>query len=665
MAQPYSPIRESVNGNGFLTMSRCVQHFILLFVSLMAIASTATADLAKQRKAFLSAEKSLQKGQSWQQTWHSTLSDYPLFPYLEIQALRQRLSKASSDEVDAIRNKYPDLPAIRQLEAAWMDELISRKRWPDYVTSYNSIKPRGYRYQCYLAQGLLATGKRQDAMTLAESLWVVGHSQPKACDPVFSVWRRAGHLTSDLAFKRFWLAVDKGNITLARYVARQITTAQHKESVDVFWQIRQQPIVLTKNTFLRRNLANREALLAYGVKRLARRDIARAARVWIRDRERFYMSGERRKSLDQWLALRIAQRFVPDAEKLINWIDPVFAYPEVTEWRVRVALADQDWPLVSNLIVKLPEELQSTPRWRYWSMMAQRHISQPENTSIVTLAQLGGSRSFYGFLAAELNNSVFGLEQREGVLDSERIHALKTRPTFRRIAELLVLKRESQARQEWYAAMKQLDKDERRHAARLAHHWQWHNQAIMTAARESMWDELGIRFPVPDPMPLFERNAQTFSVDPLWSLAVARQESAFYPKARSGAGARGLMQLMPATAKLTASNYGIAYRATYDLYRPAVNIALGTAYLADMKKRFEGNRVYATAAYNAGPSRVKRWIDQRGDLPLDIWIETIPFKETRNYVQNVLSFRVIFASLMGMPVRLFTDHEMNLLAYNQ
>ncbi len=665
MAQPYSPIRDAFNGNGFLTMSRCVQHLILLFASLMAVASTATADLEKQRKIFLSAEKSLQKGKPWQRHWDASLSDYPLLPYLEIKALRQRLAKASTDEVDAIRKKYPDLPAIRQLEVAWLDELISRKRWSDYIASYNRIQPRGYRYQCYLAQGLLATGKRQDAMTLAESLWVVGHSQPKACDPVFSVWRRAGYLTSDLAFKRFWLAVEEGNITLARYVSRQITTAQHKQSVDVFWQIREQPTILTKNTFLRRNLANREALLVYGVKRLTRRDIARAARVWLRDRERFYMNGERRRSLDQWLALRIAQRFEPDAEKLINWIDPTFAYPEVTEWRIRVALADQDWPRVSSLIVKLPEALQSSSRWRYWDMMAKRHVSQPDNALVATLAQLGGSRSFYGFLAAELNNSVFGLEQSDTARDSHRMQTLKMQPTFKRIAELLVLKREYQARQEWVTAMKQLNKDERRHAARLAHHWQWHNQAITTAARESMWNELDIRFPVPGPMPLFERNAQTFSVDPLWSLAVARQESAFYPKARSGAGARGLMQLMPATAKHTASSYGISYRSTYDLYRPSVNIALGTAYLADMKKRFEGNRVYATAAYNAGPSRVKQWIEQRGDLPLDIWIETIPFKETRNYVQNVLSFRVIFASLMGMPVRLFTDHEMNLLAYNQ
>lgn len=647
-------------------MSGYLQRFIFPFVGLVAFASTVTAaDLAEQRKAFLSVEKSLQQGQSWQQQWYTSLSDYPLFPYLEIQALRQRLPSASSDEITALRNRYPDLPAIRELEAAWLNELIRRKRWSDYVANYDSIKPRGHRYRCYLAQGLLATGKRQDAMMLAESLWMVGHSQPKACDPVFSVWRRGGFLTSDLAFKRFWLAVDEENIALARYVERQITTGQHKRSVHVFWKIRKQPAVLTKNRFLRRNLANREALLVYGVKRLARQDIARAIQVWIRDRDRFHVSDKRRKSLDQWLALRIARRFEPDAEKLINTIDPMFVYPEVTAWRIRVALADQNWSLVASLIEKLPDNLQATPRWRYWSMMAQRHIAQPDDISVITLAQLSGSRSFYGFLAAELNHSVFGLKQRDGVLDADRIRALKSRPAFRRIAELLALKRELKARQEWYAAMKQLDKDERQLAARLAHHWQWHSQAIMTAARESMWDELGIRFPVPGSMSLFELNARTFSVDPLWSLAVARQESAFYPKARSDSGARGLMQLMPATARLTARNYGIAYQTTHDLYRPLVNIALGTAYLADMKRQFDGNRVYATAAYNAGPGRVKRWIDQRGDLPLDVWIETIPFKETRRYVQNVLSFRVIFASLMGMPVRLFTHHETNLLAYNR
>lgn len=645
-------------------MPKYLQCITLFIVGLSLIGLTSASDLDRQRQAYLAAENAIARGQAWQQ-WQADLQNYPLFPYLEIQALKRRLTDANQSDIDAMIEKYPNVAVIRQLKSSWLNWLIDHQQWTAYVTAYEKIKPHGFRYQCYQARGLLATGKRQQAFELAETLWSVGHSQNRACDPIFSDWRRAGLLTSDLAFKRFWLAIDEGNISLARYVSRYIKVPRDKQSVNLFWKIRAQPTLIIGSTFFRRNSNHREMLLPYGIKRLAKRDIVKAIRIWLRDRQRFYINDDYRQSMDKWLALRIAQKFTPEAEKLIDWIDPTFIYPEVTEWRIRLSLVDQDWSRVSRLIAKLPETLHSKPRWRYWAMMAQKELSIKGETNIDTLSQLSVNRNFYGFLAAELNNSLFGLQQSQVLIDDNKITHLESRLPFQRALELLGLKREHAARREWRGALKHLNNDERRRAAHLAHRWQWHSQAIMTAAQESMWDELGIRFPVPNPIHLFERSASAFSVDPLWSLAVARQESAFYPKAKSGAGARGLMQLMPGTAKQTARNYGIAYKKMRDLYRPSVNIALGTAYLADMKKTFKGNRVYATAAYNAGPSRVKRWIAQRGDLPLDIWIETIPFKETRHYVQNVLAFRVIFASLMNVPITLFSGHELNLLAYNQ
>ncbi|MCK5893044.1 MAG: transglycosylase SLT domain-containing protein [Endozoicomonadaceae bacterium] len=645
-------------------MQKYLQCIIFFIVGLSLAGLTSASDLDRQRQAYLAAENAIVRGEAWQQ-WQADLQNYPLFPYLEIQALNRRLAGANQSDIDAMIAKYPNVAVIRKLKNGWLNWLIGRQKWAAYVTAYNQIKPHGSRYQCYQARGLLATDKRQQAFELAETLWSVGHSQNKACNPVFSDWQRAGLLTSDLAFKRFWLAIDEGNISLARYVSRYIKVPRDKQSIDLFWKIRAQPTLIMGNTFFRRNSHHREVLLTYGVKRLAKRDIVKAVRVWLRDRQRFYINDDYRQSMDKWLALRIAQRFMPEAERLIGWIDPKFIYPRVTEWRIRLSLVDQNWSKVSRLIAKLPETLHSKPRWRYWSMMAQKELSIKGGANIDTLSQLSVNRNFYGFLAAELNHSLFGLQQSRVLIDDNKITRLESHSPFQRALELRALKREYAARREWMGALKHLNNDERRRAAHLAHRWQWHSQAIMTAAQESMWNELDIRFPVPNPIHLFEQSASAFSVDPLWSLAVARQESAFYPQAKSGAGARGLMQLMPGTAKQTARNYGIAYKTTRDLYRPSVNIALGTAYLAEMKKKFKGNRIYATAAYNAGPSRVKRWIAQRGDLPLDIWIETIPFKETRQYVQNVLAFRVIFASLMDVPIKLFSDYELNLLAYNQ
>lgn len=646
-------------------MAGCLQRIIVYIVMFMSASLTYAIDREDQRKIYLAAENAIDRGEAWQPKWDANLQDYPLFPYLKIKALQRRLADVNQSDIDALTEKYPNIPTIKRLKAAWLNSLVDRQQWADYVNAYEKAKINGRRYQCYYARGFLAIGKREHALELAQKLWVIGDTQDKTCDPIFSVWQRAGRLTSGLASKRFWLAIEKGNIKLARYVSRQIKTPRYKHSADLFWRVRAQPTLIIKKAFLRRNMANKEALLAYAVKRLARKDIAKATRVWLRDRERFHIKGDYRQSTDQWLALRIAQRFIPEAEKLVNWIDPTFIYPEVTEWRIRLSLANQNWRKVSELIATLPEKLHSNPRWHYWEMMAQKQLSVESEADIATLTQLSTSRSFYGFLAAELSNSLFGLQQSQAPIDDDKINNLALHPPFQRVTELLILKREHAARREWRDALKQMGSEGRRYAARLAHRWQWHSQAIMTAAHESMWNELAIRFPVPDPMPLFKRNASAFSVDPLWSLSIARQESAFYQKARSGAGARGLMQLMPKTAKWTARNYGIAYKSAYDLYRPSVNIALGTAYLASMKTRFEGNRVYATAAYNAGPSRVKRWVAQRGDLPLDIWIETIPFKETRNYVKNVFAFRVIFASLMDVPVQLFSDYESKRLAYNQ
>jgi len=202
------------------------------------------------------------------------------------------------------------------------------------------------------------------------------------------------------------------------------------------------------------------------------------------------------------------------------------------------------------------------------------------------------------------------------------------------------------------------------HAAHLVSRWGWHHQGIRGAISSRQWDDMQLRFPNPYP-DLYSRHAGSRNIDPAWAVAVTRQESAFWMGATSRVGARGLMQLMPATARETARRHGISLSNLSALNDPDTNIQLGTAYLSEVAERFNGNQAHATAAYNAGPGRVNSWLKARGDLPLDIWIETIPFDETRNYVQNVLSFRVIYQRLDNHPVALFSDQEFATLALNQ
>jgi soluble lytic murein transglycosylase len=230
--------------------------------------------------------------------------------------------------------------------------------------------------------------------------------------------------------------------------------------------------------------------------------------------------------------------------------------------------------------------------------------------------------------------------------------------------ELLYLDETYQARSEWNHAQSRPSDADRHAAAHVASRWGWHDQSIRGAISSNRWNDLSIRFPHPYKA-LFKQYAAERGINRTWALSIARQESAFQASVQSGAGARGLMQLMPQTAAQVAKRYTVPYRSSNDLNSPETNISLGTAYLSQMLERFNGNRVFATAAYNAGPHRVSRWLEERGNLPLDIWIETIPFDETRNYVQNVLAFGVIYDVRDQQPTRMLSPAESALLALYQ
>ena len=281
------------------------------------------------------------------------------------------------------------------------------------------------------------------------------------------------------------------------------------------------------------------------------------------------------------------------------------------------------------------------------------------------LSALRQERNFYAFLVADLKGEPFQLNHQETEMRKSDINSLeKYYPGFKRIREWVHHERFHAAQRELNRITPHLDLKQKQLIPYLAKKWDWHHQAIMSAANASLWNDIDLRFPTPD-SDLYSRNAKKQQMDYPWILAIARKESAFNPRARSHAGAMGLMQLMPATAKQAARQAGIRYRHKSELYKPELNIALGTRHLAWLSKRFDGSRVLATAAYNAGSTAVKRWLRDRGHLPLDIWIETIPYDETRKYVQSVMAYRVIYSLLEDYPIRMLSPQEMASLSLNR
>ena len=227
-----------------------------------------------------------------------------------------------------------------------------------------------------------------------------------------------------------------------------------------------------------------------------------------------------------------------------------------------------------------------------------------------------------------------------------------------RIEALLQLDETDLARAEWYYLMEQVSYEEKLQLGGLALAKGWHDLAVQASIRAEAWDVLELRFPTPMSQ-TFSQFAQARALEPSLLYALARQESALYPKAKSPVGATGLMQLMPATAKHTAKKWGYPQPRPQQLVEPALNIRLGSAYLRELLDQYQGNRVLATAAYNAGPGRVRQWRTESG-MPMDAWVESIPYRETRNYVQNVLVYNVIYQQQLKRPLRFLTQGELTL-----
>ena len=227
---------------------------------------------------------------------------------------------------------------------------------------------------------------------------------------------------------------------------------------------------------------------------------------------------------------------------------------------------------------------------------------------------------------------------------------LQQNPGVQRAQELYALDRITEARREWDRVITKLDEELIKLAAVMAHDWQWYDNAILTVAKTSHRKDLHLRFPTPYKDLIFQ-TAENYGIDPEWIYGVTRRESAFNMYARSSAGALGLMQILPSTARMQSKSLGMARPSHEDLLESERNILLGASYLNKMLERFSGNQVLATAAYNAGPNRVSKWLPKEGDkVSADIWVDTIPYKETREYVRAVMAYAIIFEWKLNQTV---------------
>lgn len=587
------------------------------------------------------------------------LKNYPLLPYLEYQELSARLIALPKQDVQDFFANYPDSFLAERLTHRWLRTLAQRERWADYKQFYDK-RLTDPELACLNLRARLETGDKT-ALSEVATFWNIDKAQSKACDPVFAEWKKAGYMTPELIWQRHLKALKAGNKGMSSYLSNLLPAADRSTAL-LLQQVDANPRLLKQTGKYSKQSPTMKTVILHGLEKLARTNAKEALGLWRTYDAQQLFNDEDRVNIKYQIALRLLyQDHDIDAEQLVA-STPNLTRVDLLEWLLRESLRKQDWKQVNEWLTRLPEDARQHERWRYWQARTMEQLDIKElngETPLAIYNSIAPARSFYGFLAADKTGVNYHLLDRPIPATDEQIRAVENSQGMQRAREFYARGEIGAANREFFYSARRMPMEQVAITGRLAERWGWYRHGIQAMADAQLWDELQVRFPIVYKDHIAKAAQQT-SVNPLLIYAVARQESAFTPDAKSTAGAVGLMQLLPSTAKQTAQKNGLSFT-PQDLIKPEKNIALGSRYLDHLLGVFDGNRILAAAAYNAGPSRVRKWLnkEKNAQLPYDVWIETIPFKETRGYVQNVLSFSVIYAYRLGQETRFVTKEEAN------
>ena len=625
-----------------------------LLLSITAATHAQAADLSQQRKLYDEAKRALARGDTGPYMASSVaLADYPLQPYLEYDELTARLKSASNLEIEKFLAEHGDLPQANWMKLRWLRWLSERGDWATFVKYYDP-KMNFTELDCLYGQYQIGHGQRAEGFASAEKLWMTSKTLPGACDAFFAQWAAAGQLTEEKRWQRAKLAAQARNYTLAKSLVDGLTSLAPQGKL--LLAVAQKPEMLNNPAQFMPVDEAMSDVVGLGLRRLARQDPQKALAMLDGYATTLRFSREEKVEIAKEIGLTLARRYDDRALDVMTRYDPELRDDTVSEWRMRLLLRLGRWQDAYDLARRLPPTLANTNRWRYWEARALE-LAQPNNPQIPTLYKdVAKERDFYGFLAADRTQSPYQLNNKPLLLSQALITKVRNTPGVRRALEFHDRGEIVDGRREWYHVSRHFNRDEMVAQAKLAYDLKWYFPAIRTISQAQYWDDLDIRFPMAYRDTLV-REATLRGLHSSWVFAITRQESAFMDDARSGVGASGLMQLMPATAKETAKRFNIPLASPQQVLNPDTNIQLGAAFLSQVHGQFNGNRVLASAAYNAGPGRVRQWLKGAKHLAFDVWVESIPFDETRQYVQNVLSYSVIYGQKLNAPQPLVDWHE--------
>ena len=570
--------------------------------------------------------------------------NYILAPYADYWLLLLRLSQADHQTVQDFLQRYPDVPFADRVRGEWLKQLGKRQDWQNFVDEYLHFQREDTAVSCYAVEARVALGE-SEALNSGKQLWHAAGEPPASCNSLFDRMQKAGVLTEQDIWQRFRLAMLEGKFTLAKSIVQRIPGFESAQLKLIDTVNANPQRVLDKKTISLKSRYGRELNL-YALDRLARSQMDSALKHWTTMQPSFE-SADRNYAWARF-ALYAARKHDPAALQYYTRGSDATLDKEQIAWKVRAALRIKDWPGVQAAIAEMPVAQQQESAWRYWKGRALKEQQQIPQANAI-FVPLSHERSYYGLLAEEELGPVMSEPPSFYKASEDDIKEVAAMPGIKRSIELQRVDLRWESRAEWAMATKDFDDRLMIAAAEIAARQEWYDLAIITADKTKFTHDFTLRYPTPY-RDLVKSFAKEHNLDEAWVYGLARQESRFIIQAKSGVGAAGLMQVMPATAKWIAKRMGLDSYHNGMIHQLETNIQLGTYYMRHVLDQMGGQALMATAAYNAGPGRAKRWASAQ---PMEgaIYAETIPFSETRNYVQKVMANAYFYASRLGTRVQ--------------
>jgi peptidoglycan lytic transglycosylase len=615
--------------------------------TLFAIASLCFVPLARAQSDadFVAAKAAYERG-DWRRldALVPALSGHLLERYVQYWQLKSRLDDASPEMVQGFIARFPDGPLVERLRGEWLKVLGKRGDWNRFAVEYTQSATEDTELACYVVQYRYQRDGVA-ALAAAKPLWFTGSSTPDACEPLFAALIARGELSTSDKRERFRLATAAGNTRLAHAIAADMPPKDRIDERDLAAIDRDPLRALSKGRFAWKTTAGRDLAL-YALDRAARKDAAEAHDAWVKWRL-LLPEADRNYGLAR-VAYYAARQLHPSANEWYREVGDVALTSEQRAWRVRAALRAGAWRDVRAGIDALPEDERQDPAWQYWrarSLAAQG--ATDEARAIYT--NLASSVGYYGLLAAEaLGGPALNVASSPLTSDEAALAAFGARSEVKRAVKLVELDARAEAIREWNFAIRGLDDDSLLLAAEYARRGGLYDRAINTAERTTARHDFSLRYLTP-----FRTEFTTASheqgIDEEILYGIARQESRFVADIVSSAGAVGLMQLMPGTARWVAKQLAVRDYSPARIANVDLNTQFGAFYFKYWQERLGRLPALAAAAYNAGPSRAQAWRPATGSLEGAIWVETIPFNETRDYVKRVLANTMVYTHALGRP----------------